>query len=68
MIFYHTDEIEIPELADADTDPPENHQDNGATPPVNTQTSPPHSHPEDTSFDSAKPLPQHCFEYGDADL
>ena len=43
MIFYHTDGIKIPELANAETNPPENHQDNGNTPPVNTQGYPPHS-------------------------
>ena len=26
VLFSHTDELEIPELADAKTDPPENHQ------------------------------------------
>ena len=37
VLFSHTNELEIPELVDADTDPPKNHQNNGATLPVNTQ-------------------------------
>ena len=41
VLFSRIDELKIPELDNADTDPPENHQDNGATPPVNTQPSPP---------------------------
>ena len=40
VLLSHTDELEIPELADAETDPPENHQDNGATPLVNTHPPP----------------------------
>ena len=36
VIFSHTNEIEIPELTNAETNPSENHQNNGATPPVNT--------------------------------
>ena len=36
MLLSHTNELEIPELADAETNPPENHQDNGAMPLVNT--------------------------------
>ena len=58
VIFSHTDELEIPKLADDETDPPENHQDNSVTPLVNTHPSPPHSPPEDTLVASAKPLPR----------
>ena len=36
VIFSHTYELEIPELANAETDPPKNLQENGAAPPVNT--------------------------------
>ena len=36
VLFSHREEIEITELADAETNLPENHQDNGAAPPVNT--------------------------------
>ena len=39
VFFSQTDELGITELADSDTDPPENHQNNGAMPPVNTQPS-----------------------------
>ena len=45
VIFYRIDELKIPELEDANTEPPENHQDNSAMPPVNIQPSPPHSPP-----------------------
>ena len=37
------DELELPEIDDDKTYPPENHQDNGATPLVNNQTYMPHS-------------------------
>ena len=46
VIFSRIDDLEIPELNDAETNPPENHQDNGAMPPVNTQPSLSHSPPE----------------------
>ena len=36
VIFSHTDKLKILELADSKTNPPEDHQDNGAMPPVNT--------------------------------
>ena len=39
VLFSHNDKLKIPELVDAETDPPENLQDNGATPPVGTQPS-----------------------------
>ena len=57
VIFSCIDKLEIIYLDDAKTDPPENHQDNGATLPVNTQTSPPHSPLEDASVASAATLP-----------
>ena len=41
VIFSCIDELKLPELDDAETNLPENHQNNGATPPVNTQLSPP---------------------------
>ena len=68
VLFSHTDELNIPELADAETDPPENHQDNVATPLVNTEPSPPHSPPKDTSVASAAPLPRPYIEAGNAAL
>ena len=68
VIFSYTNKIEIPELANAETDPPENHQDNGYTPPVNTQPPRLQSLPEYTSFASAKPLPSPHTEAGDAAL
>ena len=43
VILSHTNKIKIPELVNAKTNPPENIQENGATPPVITHTSPPHS-------------------------
>ena len=47
VVFSHIDELEIIELDDVETEPPEKHQDNGSTPPVNTQPYPPHSPLED---------------------
>ena len=57
VLFSHTNELKIPELANSEINPPENHQDNGATPLVNTQPSPPQSPPENTLVDSAKSSP-----------
>ena len=68
MLFSHTDKLGIQELVDAETNLLENHQDNGTTPPVNTQPSPPHSSPEDTSVASADPPPRPRVEAGDAAL
>ena len=53
VLFSRIDKLKIPQLENSMTDPPENHQDNGATPPVKTQPYPPHSPLEDTSVDSA---------------
>ena len=64
VIFSRIDEIEIPEINNAETYPPENHQDTGATPPVNTQTSLPRSHPEETWAASAAPPPHPRVEAG----
>ena len=61
-------ELELSELDDDENDPPENHQDNGATPPVNTQPSPPHSTLEYTSVASAAPPPHPRVEAGNAAL
>ena len=68
MLFSHIDELEIPELNNADTNSPENHQDNGTTPPVNTQPSLSHSTPEYTSVASSAPLPRPHDESGNAAL
>ena len=59
MLFSRINELEIPELDNAETDPPENHQDNGATPPVNT---------EDTLVASATPPPFPRVEAGNDNL
>ena len=64
----HTDEHEPLDLDDADTNPTENHQDNGATPTVNTQPYPPHSPLEDVLVTSATPLPRPRVKAGNADL
>ena len=53
VLLSHANELKIPELADAETDPPENHQDNGDITLVSTQPSPPHSPLEDTLVASA---------------
>ena len=55
MIFFHIDNIKLPDLDDAKTDLPEKNQDNGALVPVNTQPSLPHSPLEDSSVASAAP-------------
>ena len=68
VLFSHTDEIKIPELANAKTDPPENYQDNGATPPVNTQLSTPHSPLEDASLASSASPPRPRVKAGNAAL
>ena len=60
--------MEIPELANTETDPPQNLQDNGAMPPVSTQPSLPYSPLEDTSVASAEPPPCPRVESGDAAL
>ena len=67
-IFSCIDKLKIPELENAETDPLENHQDNGATSPVNTQTSLPHSPPEDTLVASAALWPFPRVEAVDAAL
>ena len=36
LLFSHTDEIGIPKITDAETNPNENLQDNGAVPPAGT--------------------------------
>ena len=68
MLFSRIGELEIPELDNSETNPPEDHQDNGSTPPVNTQPSPPHSPLGDTPVDSAAPPPRPYTEDGDAAL
>ena len=55
VLFSRIYELELPELDDAETNPPENHQDNGATPPVNTHPSPPHSLLRDALVSPAAP-------------
>ena len=68
VLFSHTEEIEIPELADAKTDPTENIQDNGTTLPVSTQTCLPHSPLKETLVALAETLPYHSVEAGDVAL
>ena len=68
VLFYRIDELKIPELDDAETELPENHQDNGATPPVNTQPSPLHSPLEYVLVDSAAPPPIPHVNAGNAYL
>ena len=45
VIFSHTDELKITEIANTETDLPKNLQDNGTTLPVNTQPPPLYSPP-----------------------
>ena len=68
VIFSRIEELKIPELDDAETNPPENHQENGVILPVNTQPFPPHSSLEDVSVASAAPPPRPHVEAGNAAL
>ena len=56
VIFSYTNKLKITELANAETNPPQNLQDNGATRPVSTQILLLHSLLEETSVASAEPL------------
>ena len=58
VLFSYIDKLELPELDNAETNPPENHQDKGSTPLVNTQSSHLHSPPEDTLVASDAPPPR----------
>ena len=68
VIFYRIDKLELPELDDAETDLPENIQDNGATPQVLTQPYTPHSPLEYASVAPAVPPPHPRVEASDAAL
>ena len=68
VLFYHTDKLNILELANSETNPPENNQYNDTTLPVNTQPSLSHSPPGDTSFASVELSPCQRVEAGDAAL
>ena len=57
VIFSHTNELEITELANAKTDPTKNIQDYGSTTPIRTYPSLPHSTLEDNSVSPAEPPP-----------
>ena len=66
--FFHTDNLEIPEVNNANTNPPKKHQGNRDTPTVNIQPSPSHSPLEDTLVASADPPPRPRVEGGDTAL
>ena len=68
VLFCHTDEIEIIELADDETNLPENHKYNGDMPSVNTQPSLTHSPPEDTLVASAEAPLRPCAKAEDTAL
>ena len=68
VLFSHTNEIEIPELADAKTNPPKNLKDHGTTPPVGTHPSSSYSLLEYTSVALAEPPPCPLVEAGDIAL
>ena len=68
VLFSRIDKLELPELDNAETDPQENHQDNGAMPTVDTQPSPSHSTLEDASVAPAVPPPHPCVKAGSATL
>ena len=65
VLFTHTNKLEIPKIADAETNPTKNHQDNGATSQLGTQPSSSHSSLTDTSVAPAKPPPIPHVEAGD---
>ena len=67
-IFSHIDKLGITELADTETDPTKNIQDNGVTPPFGTQTSSLNLPLEDTLVAPSKPPPRPRVEAGDAAL
>ena len=67
-LFSYTNELKILEIADTETDPPENLQENGAMPPVSTYPSLSYSSLKDTLVTLAKPTPRHRVEAGDATL
>ena len=62
MLFNHTNDLEIPELANTDTEMTKNHQYNGDTPPLVTQTYLPQSPPTETSVILDEPLPHPRIE------
>ena len=68
VLFSHTNELEIPMLANANTNLTKNLQDNGATTPVVTQTSLLHSYLEDTSVALHQPPSGPRVETRDAAL
>ena len=68
VLFSRTNELKFTELANSETNLPENHQYNGTTPPVRTQHSPMQSHPEDTSVASDAPSLRPHVEAGNAAL
>ena len=68
VIFSHTDEIEIQELADVETNLPQNFQDNGAMSSVGTQPLSSHLPLGDTLVAPSKPIPYPHVEAGDAAL
>ena len=68
LLFSHTNELKIPELANAKTNPPKKLQDNGAILPIGTQPSLPHSPLEDTPIALTNNPPLSQVEAGDATL
>ena len=68
MIFSHTGELEIPELAKAETGLPQNLPYNGAKLPVNTHPFLPHSSPVDTLVALSESASCPHVEAGDAAL
>ena len=67
VLFCHTNELESPDIANAETDLTKNFQDNGATPPFGTQPYSSHSPLEDTLVAPSEPPPHPRVESADAD-
>ena len=68
VLFSCIESLELPELEDSENDLLENHQDNGATPPVNTQPYPTYSPLEEALATPSAPPPHPRVEAGDTAL
>ena len=66
VLYTHTNELKTTELADAETNPNENHGDNSATPSLGTHPSSPYSPLTDTADALVEPLPRPWVDAGDA--
>ena len=68
VLLSRIDELKLLEIDDAKTNPPENHQDNGATPPVITKLSLLHSPLENALVSPSMTPPRTLVKARNADL